>query len=216
MRNDSALQRRQRRQPWGCLERLLLVAFALCLAVGLGARLFCFLAHQSSATFRFPDTPEKTMLVDKIVPQLAVRHLAGDNPDGLVQQSLQAGELATAQARSFFLTTQLPPSPMQPLCWLELAAQKEIDQQELLRAAQATVMAQRVALLDPTLQPLEKVKIVDKLPSSMPVPSRPVLPCSLFHRAQPLPPKLPICCLPNAASSFLRYSPSLPRCQRQS
>lgn len=156
MRNDLALQRRQRRQPWGCLERLLLVAFALCLAVGLGA-LYLLLAINRQPSSTFLDVPEKTMLVDKIVPQLAVRHLAGDNPDGLVQQSLQAGELATAQALLLFDNTIAPITYASR--WLELA-QKEIDQQELLRAAQATVMAQRVALLDPTLQPLERVQLL--------------------------------------------------------
>lgn len=156
MQNNLALQSRQRARSWGCLERLLLIAFFLCLLVGLIALYLLFAINRPPAATLF-DAPVQTLLVDQIVPPLAVRHLAGDSLDGLAAQAIVANELATGQAL-LLLDGNTPPIEL-AANWLDLA-KKELEHQNSLRAAQATLMAQRIVLLDPRLQPLEKVQLL--------------------------------------------------------
>jgi hypothetical protein len=94
-------------RPYIWLERLLLVAFAFCLLVGLTAFAVWW-------TLRNPDQPAlggdplADVRTDQVLPQLALRQLAGDAADGLSVQALQAGQLEMARAILSYATDLSP------------------------------------------------------------------------------------------------------------
>ena len=92
----------ERPRVW--MERLLLIAFLFCLVIGLVA-LGTLLALRNSDKPILNADPLQLVRTEQILPQLALRELAGDAPAGLAVQALQAGQLETARAALTYATT---------------------------------------------------------------------------------------------------------------
>jgi len=86
------------------MERLLLVAFLFCLLIGLAA-LAALLALRNSDSPLINADPLQLVRHESILPQLALRELAGDPQGGLAAQAIQAGQLETARAILTYATT---------------------------------------------------------------------------------------------------------------
>jgi hypothetical protein len=91
----------QRPRIW--LERVLLLAFLLCLLIGLGALAIVFVVRNNAQPSLNAD-PLQSVRSNLIVPQVALRELSGDSSAGLANQALQAGHLETARAILTFAT----------------------------------------------------------------------------------------------------------------
>lgn len=155
MRNELVLQQRRRR-PWRWFEFIVLIGFGLFLALGVGA-LYLLWTLQRQPSLSLATTPEQTLQVEQIVPQLAIRHLAGDPLEGLARQAAQADQVATAYSLLLF---HVPNQPIATAAlWLQLA-QRQSQQADRVRAARSAEMAQRIILLDPRLSPLEKAQLL--------------------------------------------------------
>lgn len=148
--SDAPLSKQPRPTIW--LERLLLLAFAFCLLVGL-------LAFTLWWTLRNPAPPalDSDPLVavrsDLIVPQLALRQLGGDVADGLAAQAIQAGELETARA---VLTYDTQMKPGARLARLVQLARSYHAANDAAAAGQVYALAAPPAILDLSIPPLER------------------------------------------------------------
>ncbi len=152
--SDAPLPKQPRPYLW--LERLLLLAFAFCILVGLTAFAVWW-------TLRTPQQPQldgdplagvRTQLV---LPQLALRQLAGDAGDGLAVQAFQAGQLETARAILTYDTTLAPPNRVGRLAQLARAYQDAGDAEA---AAQMYRLTTPAAVLDLTMTPLERAQLL--------------------------------------------------------
>ena len=92
----------ERPRVW--MERVLLVAFLFCLVIGLVA-LATLLALRNSDKPILNADPLQLVRRELILPQLALRELAGDASAGLAVQALQAGQLETARAALTYATS---------------------------------------------------------------------------------------------------------------
>ena len=84
-------------RPRRWVERLLLAAFLLCLAIGLVA-FATLLAVRDTDKPTINANPLQLVRTTAILPQLALRELSGDTATGLAVQAIQAGQLETARA----------------------------------------------------------------------------------------------------------------------
>lgn len=159
MRQDLTLQRRSRSRSWRGLEIVLLLAFLAFLAIGLTA-LYLLWSMIRQPTPNLDAAPLETLQIERIVPQLAIQHLAGNPLDGLARQALEAGEGATAYAL-LLTSTQIEPTPLAAL-WLQLA-QRQSERQDLLVAVRAARRAQTITILNVRLSPLEKVNLLTQI-----------------------------------------------------
>ena len=158
MRNELVVRNRRRRSGrW--LEFIVLLGFGLFLILGLGA-LYLLWSLERQPPLSLADTPEETLQVEQIVPQLAVRHLEGDPLEGLARQASEANQVATAYALLLF---DPPDQPIQSSAlWVQLS-QRQSQLQDKVRGARSAAMAQRIALLDPRLSPLEKAQLLTEI-----------------------------------------------------
>jgi len=90
-------------RPRAWVERLLLVAFLFCLIIGLAA-LVALMALRNSDQPLMNADPLQLVRDESILPQLALRELAGDAQAGLAMQAMQAGQLETARAALTYAT----------------------------------------------------------------------------------------------------------------
>ena len=146
----------KQRRPYIWLERLLLLAFAFCLLVGLTAFAVWW-------TLRNPQQPPlggdplAAVRTDQVLPQLALRQLAGDAADGLSVQAMQAGQLETARAILSYATDLSPTGQAGRLAQLGRAYQ---DAGEGPAAAQVYRLMLPTAVLDVALSPLERAQLL--------------------------------------------------------
>lgn len=149
---DASLSEQPRPYLW--LERLLLLAFAFCILVGL-------LAFAIWWTLRSPAPPPlggdplAAVRSAQVLPQLALRELGGDVADGLAVQAIQAGELETARAILTYDTEMKPGARAARLAQLGRFYQEAGD---AAAAAQVQVLAVPIAVLDLSLPPLERAQ----------------------------------------------------------
>jgi hypothetical protein len=140
-------------RPYLWLERLLLLAFAFCLLVGL-------LAFAIWWTLRSPlpaplgGDPLAALRTDLVLPQLALRELGGDVADGLAVQAIQAGELETARAILTYDTGMKAAARSARLAQLGRSYEEAGDP----AAAQLYVLAAPNAVLDLSTPPLERAQ----------------------------------------------------------
>jgi len=143
-------------RPYIWLERLLLLAFAFCLLVGLTAFAVWW-------TLRNPQQPPlggdplAAVRTDQVLPQLALRQLAGDAADGLSVQALQAGQLETARAILSYATDLSPTAQAGRMAQLGRAYQ---EAGESPAAAQVYRLMLPTAILDVTMSPLERAQLL--------------------------------------------------------
>jgi hypothetical protein len=148
------LPKQPRRYVW--LERLLLLAFAFCLVIGLAAFAVWW-------TLRSPEQPTlggdplAAVRTDQVLPQLALRQLAGDAAEGLAVQAMQAGHLETARAILSYETDLHPTTQLGRLAQLGRAYQ-EADERPV--AAQVYRLTLPTAVLELTMSPLERAQLL--------------------------------------------------------
>jgi hypothetical protein len=148
---DAPLSKQPRPYLW--LERLLLLAFAFCILVGV-------LAFAIWWTLRGPAQPPlggdplAAVRTERVLPQLALRELGGDVADGLAVQAIQAGELETARAILTYDTEMKPSARAARLSQLGRSYQQADDPSA---AAQAQALA-LPAVLDLSIPPLERAQ----------------------------------------------------------
>ncbi len=143
-------------RPYKWLERLLLLAFAFCLLVGLTAFAVWW-------TLRNPQQPAlggdplAAVHTDQVLPQLALRQLAGDGADGLFLQAMQAGQLETARVILSYVTDMNPTAQAGRLAQLGRAYQ---EAGEGATAAQVYRLMLPTAVLDVAMSPLERAQLL--------------------------------------------------------
>lgn len=140
-----------RRRRW--LESLLLLGFFLCLLVGLAALVAFWRLYTIGDSAARMDDPLASLRTERIAPQLALAELAGDPPEALAYQALQAGHLETARAIAIFQRTI---NGAARLSLLLKMAQDFAMAGERSIAISLVHQARAIALLDPSLAPLEK------------------------------------------------------------
>jgi hypothetical protein len=138
------------RRPW--VETLLLVGFLLFLFVGIVAFSAFFYLGRGAPPLPMND-PLLALQPERISPGLALQQLAGDPPAALAYQTLNAGELATSHAIVMFDTKNSGVN--------RAGLYGQLGQRlELLEAADEAAIAYNVsralAVLDPSLPPLER------------------------------------------------------------
>lgn len=142
---------RRRRLRW--LEGLLVVAFLFCLLIGLGALIIIWQVYYNADSSSQAMEPLSSLRSDRILPQLALRQLAGDPAEALASQALHAGEIETSRAILAF-QGDLPNAARLPLL-LQLA-RRYADAQQPQIAALLYGQARAVAILAPELGSLER------------------------------------------------------------
>jgi hypothetical protein len=146
----------KQRRPYVWLERLLLLAFAFCLLVGITAFAIWW-------TLRNPEQPPlgadplAAIQSDLVLPQLALRQLGGDAADGLSAQALQAGQLETARAILTYDTELSPTAHAGRLAQLGRTYQ---EAGEGATAAQVYRLILPTAVLNLTMSPLERAQLL--------------------------------------------------------
>jgi hypothetical protein len=130
----------RRRHLW--LQLTLLIGFIFCLLLGVGALAALFLVQSEPETAPAQSTLA-TLPTAQIAPHHALVQLAGDPPEALAYQAVQAGELDLAYLITFF-STELDESDRLAL-WLQLGRRYLADERidDGLRAyhnARATVV----------------------------------------------------------------------------
>lgn len=114
------------RRPNLWLQLTLLIGFIFCLIVGVGALAALFLVQTEPETAPAL-SPLANMPVESITPHHALVQLAGDPPEALAYQALQAGELDLAYTITFF-STELSDRTRLAL-WLQLGRRYLANQQ---------------------------------------------------------------------------------------
>jgi hypothetical protein len=146
----------QQPRPYVWLERLLLLAFAFCLLVGLTAFAVWW-------TLRNPQPPNLSgsplaeVRTDLVLPQLALRQLAGDPAGALAVQAIQAGQLETARSILTYGTDINPTAQVGQLAQLGRAFQ---EAGETSVAAQVYRLMLPTAVLNLTISPLERAQLL--------------------------------------------------------
>jgi hypothetical protein len=139
-----------KRRSW--LQSLLLLGFIICLSIGLialGALWWLYEAPSTQqSTLAYP-----TFQPERIIPQLALMHLAGDPSEALAYQALHAAELETSRAL-LWMGTEHSPAPSMALI-LKLAQQSAATDQTQA-AKQLYQQASALAILDSALTPIER------------------------------------------------------------
>ena len=131
----------RRRRSW--LEFILLLGFALCLLIGLGA-LGILLWFNATSAPESTHAPLDALRPERVVAELALMELAGDSPQALAFQAINGGYLDTAHAALLYDTT-IAPEQRAPLL-LQLAQRyQQADDPE--QAAQLYRLALAPAIL---------------------------------------------------------------------
>jgi hypothetical protein len=152
MRIESSWARepRPKRRLW--LQSLLLLGFLICLISGLlalGALWWLYetpLASQSNPRLSVLQT-------ERIVPQLALMHLAGDANEALAYQALNAGELETSRALLSVGVEQMSSARVALIIKL---AQLFAMEEQFSQAQQLYQSAQALTILDISLTPVQR------------------------------------------------------------
>ena len=144
----------RRRNVW--LERFLLAAFIFCLLVGLGA-LGVWWTLRDTKEPAFTGDPLAAVRTALVLPELALRQLAGDVPDGLAVQAMQAGEHETARAILTYDTALSTVARVARLAQLGKLYQTAGDTQA---AAETYRMVLPAALLDASIPSLERAQLL--------------------------------------------------------
>jgi len=144
----------QQQRPYRWLERLLVLAFVLCIVVG-GLALVALFTLRDNQPPPLLAAPLTTLRVDQVQPQLALRHLAGDPAAGLVAQALQAGYLETTRSLLLY-ETELPPA-LRASQLIQLG-RALLDAGDSAAAAQTLRLVLPVALLGENLPTLERAQ----------------------------------------------------------
>lgn len=135
-------------KPW--LEITLLSAFIVSLLIGLVA-LAAFLLYYDTSGSDLTDDPLTAFDAAQVSPGLALNALSGDSANALAYQALNAGELATAHALVLFDTQAIGSQRSGLMMQLARAYANDAEQ-----AAQVYKLAQALAILDPTIPPIER------------------------------------------------------------
>jgi hypothetical protein len=151
---DDPRPRQPRPSVW--LERLLLLAFAFCLLVGLTAfAVWWTLRNPQPPTLG--GSPLAEVRTDHILPQLALRQLAGDSAGALAVQAMEAGQLETARAILVYDTDVNPTAQVGRLAQLGRAFQ---ESGATAAAAQVYRLMLPTAVLNLTMSPLERAQLL--------------------------------------------------------
>ena len=144
------------RRPNLWAERLLLIAFLLCLVVGIAALAVLWSIRDTDQP-SLADDPLRAVRSDLILPQLALRQLAGDPAAGLAVQAMQAGQLETARA---ILTYDVTISPSERVGRLAKLARLYLEADQPLAAAQTYRLVMPGAILNAALPSLERTQLL--------------------------------------------------------
>ena len=148
---ESAVQR-----PYIWLERLLVVAFILCILVG-GLAFAALLTLRGDQPAPVLAPPLTTLRSGQVRQDLALRELAGDPAAGLAAQAIQAGYLETARSLLLY-ETSLPPALRGSLL-LQLGAAYQAAG-DTGAAAQTLRLVLPVAILGANLPALERAQLL--------------------------------------------------------
>jgi hypothetical protein len=140
----------RRRHLW--LQLTLLIGFIFCLILGVGALAALFILETEPEASQVV-SPLSTLPVEQIAPHHALPQLAGDPPEALAYQAIQAGELDLAYVITYF-STELSDSDRLAL-WLQLGRRYlALDQKE--SGLRAYNYAKTVVILGPNLSFVER------------------------------------------------------------
>jgi len=153
-RRQDHRRRPGKRRSW--LEIILLVGFILCLLIGAASLGAFWLLYQGTEP-TMPDTELQTFRAQDIVPQLALMELAGDSPNALAHQALNAGEIDTAYAIALF-DIGSDGSNLVGL-WLQLGRGYQ-QRGEPIQALTAYRRVYALAIFDDTLSPVERGQLL--------------------------------------------------------
>ena len=142
------------RTSW--FELAMVAGFFLSLLIGIVALATFFLVYSTSEP-ELDASPIAALPIEQILPQLALQELAGDPANALAYQALSAGELATAHAALLF-DTKAYGSRRAGLA-LQLG-RRYLEASQPYRAAMVYRLAAALAILDPTLAPVERNKML--------------------------------------------------------
>jgi len=142
------------RRSW--LEIILLIGFVLCLLIGVAA-LGAFWLLYNGTEPTMPDSELQTFQAQDIVPQLALMQLAGDPPNALAHQALNAGQIDTAYAMALF-DIDSDGSNLAGL-WLQLGRRYQ-QKDEPIQALIAYRRVYALAIFDHTLSPVERGQLL--------------------------------------------------------
>ncbi len=143
-------QGRSVRRRW--LELTLLIGFLLSLVLGVGALAVIFVLGDVAE----PAAPLDALAAvqaDRIPPQYALLELAGDPTVSLIRQAIDAGQVETAYAQIVF-STDLPDAQRTGL--LLILARRMRENALPDRAAQVYGLVRTLAVLSPSLTPMER------------------------------------------------------------
>lgn len=154
--SSQPLQPPSNRGPRVWLERLLLVAFLFSLLVGIGALTIFFVVRNNAQPSLNAD-PLQSVRTEMIVPQIALRGLAGDSAAGLANQSLQAGHLETARAILTY-ATDIP--AVERAARLANLGRAYLGADEPQMAGQVFAMMLSAPILDDSIPILERVNLL--------------------------------------------------------
>ena len=146
--SSQALQ--PKRQSW--LHSLLLLGFIICLSIGLIALGALWWLYEAPSTLQ-SSLALPSFQTERIIPQLALMHLAGDSSEPLTYQALHADELETSRALLWVGIEQMPSNRIALI--LKLAQQAAAENQPQ-NAKQLYQQARTLAILDSALTPIER------------------------------------------------------------
>ncbi len=144
-----------RRRP--LLETLLLLGFVTCLVIGVVAFVAFFTLYNEDTAADNAGNLQETIRPAQIVPQLALRSLAGDPAGALAHQAVTAGELETASATILF-DPSVPPATQANI--LAQLLRRAREQGELGRIAALAKIARAVAVLAPSLNSYDRSQLL--------------------------------------------------------
>lgn len=139
-----------KRQSW--LQSLLLLGFIICLGIGLVALSALWWLYEAPSSLQ-STSALPIFQTERIIPQLALMHLAGDPSEALAYQALHADELETSRALLWVGIEQMPATSMALI--LKLAQQSAAADQPQ-NAKQLYQQASALAILDSALTPMER------------------------------------------------------------
>lgn len=147
---ENAKPSTRRRNVW--LQLTLLIGFIFCLILGVGALAALFLIQTEPETAPAV-SPISTMPVEQITAPHALAQLAGDPPEALAYQAIQAGELDLAYVITFF-STELSDNDRLAL-WLQLG-RRYLATERAEQGILAYNNARSVVVLGPSLSFIER------------------------------------------------------------
>lgn len=158
---NTPLVEQDRRHVW--LERLLLFSFIVCLLIGLTAFGIWWTLRNASQP-ALTDDPLQAIRTERILPQLALRQLAGDAGDGLAAQAVQAGQAETARA---ILTYDAAPGAIARAARLTQLGRLYLDAGDLPAAAQVLRLVEPSAILNSAIHSLERAQLLVQVAESL-------------------------------------------------